>query len=509
MIEEPPASIPLQFAPPERFATVREFLAQTGYTAEAILNRLNFNGLHEILTGRRPAEGRPAADCLDLLIQLFLLGDRVEEAVLEAHLPAPVRTAMEELGLLAGDQQTGGRYAPVLLYPVKELYIASDRFSNPDGSPFTAPDDVVYPAITKNTRAFLDLLPATPCERLLDLCSGTAVAALDAVATGAARRAWAADIAERSTGFAEFNRRLNRLTGVEMLTGDVYEPVQGESFDRIVVHPPYVPSLETKWVFRDGGAEGESVTRKVVSGLPDHLQPGGRLYCLALGAEHREESFEQRLRRWLGEKEGEFDLLLVELETYTPEKVAFLPVLAGQRSHREYQKWRDLFARSGIERFVYGLIVLQRQETPRPAFTARRTAGPRSGSPEIEWLLDWQTRSAGADFRLSLLEARPLYSPHLELLVSHRPEGGSLTPAGFRLKTEYPFEMECEIQPWTAQLIARCDGGMTGRELFEFCRREGLIRGSVTAEDFTVLLQSLVAGGFVAVEGVSGTGAAE
>jgi hypothetical protein len=335
------------------------------------------------------------------------------------------------------------------------------------------------------------------------------VAALRTIASGSAREAWATDIADRSTRYAEFNRRLNGLTGVTTLTGNVYEPVGDLTFDRIVAHPPYVPALETKWVFRDAGQEGEQVTRRVVAGLPRHLQPGGRLYCLALGLERDSESFEQRVREWLGARQAEFDVLLIELETYAPERLASLPVLSGQRTLKEYRQWRTLFEKAGAKEFFYGFIIIQRHSAPRPAFTMRRTAGRHTGSPETEWLLEWETASAKPEFIPTLLDARPVATTRFELVVSHRVQDGTLAPAGFGLKTDHPFDLECTIQAWTAQLISCCDGAMTGRELYEYCLTNNLIRSEITVEEFAGLLRSLVAGGFVEIAGFTPPAAGE
>lgn len=502
--------MPLNFAAPESFAALKEFLDEANYTEEATCKRLGIEGLHELPAGKHPETRGQAADQFDVLVRLFMLGRYVEHSRIRALLPAAVHASAEQLGLLIRDDADPARcYSPASLYPAAGLHLVSDRWNNPDGSPFTAPEDVVYPAITKNTKVFLEMLPSTPCERFLDLCSGTGVAALRTVASGNAREAWATDIADRSTRYAEFNRRLNGLTGVTTLTGNVYEPVGDLTFDRIVAHPPYVPALETKWVFRDAGQEGEQITRRVVAGLPRHLQPGGRLYCLALGLERDSESFEQRVREWLGARQAEFDVLLIELETYSPERLASLPVLSGQRTLKEYRQWRTLFEKAGAKEFFYGFIIIQRHSAPRPAFTMRRTAGRHTGSPETEWLLEWETASAKPEFIPTLLDARPVATTRFELVVSHRVQDGTLAPAGFGLKTDHPFDLECTIQAWTAQLISCCDGTMTGRELYEYCLTNNLIRSEITVEDFAGLLRSLVAGGFVEIAGFTPPAAGE
>src|SRR5579885_3650218 len=162
-----------------------------------------------------------------------------------------------------------------------------DSISSPiAGSDLTArhlsPDDIVFPAISRHTCQFLETLPQYPCEDLLDLCSGTGVAALVAVSRYA-RRAWAVDITERATRCAEFNILLNDLTQVTAIQGDLYAPLNGRMFDRIVAHPPYVPVMKPSKIYYDGGEDGERVTRAIIAGLPQHLKPGGSFYCLTMG----------------------------------------------------------------------------------------------------------------------------------------------------------------------------------------------------------------------------------
>lgn len=496
-------------ASPGEFRALREFLHESLYTEAEILERLQFDGLYLVLAGKRPEGHWNYSDALGLLIRLLLLGDTVSATELEALIPSEVLSVMEAVGLLDdADRQAEHRYAPVMLYPVGNLFIASDRFSNPDGSPFCAPDDVVYPAITKNSAEFLTILPSRHCNSMLELCGGTGAAVIGASFRGIADHCWTEDIAARATEFAEFNIRLNGVENVVALTGDLYEPVDGQRFDRIIAHPPYVPAKTPKWVFRDAGDSGEAVTHRIISGAPDHLEPGGVLYCLALGLERKEEPLEGRLRGWLGEKHNEFDVLMVESDTFTPERIASLPVLSGQRSVQEYQEYRRQFADSGVDQFCYGLMVVQRAREDRPVFTVRRTSSRRTGSLEIEWLITSQTHFALEPNRLALLDEKPCMTKDMALEVVHGFRDRELMPTGFRLRTDYPFELTCEIQPWTAQLIAKCDGTRTGRELYSFCRESGLIVGEVTAEDFTILIRDLVSGGFLNVNSVSLPGAA-
>ena len=449
--------LPLRFGPPECFQTLKAFLKDSGYTEQAVCERLGFEAPFECLTRALPEPAREIHDPTDLLLNLFLVGCSVKTRLLREFFPPKALEAIEAVGLLEGDE-AAVCHASVVLYPVRDLYIASDRWTNPDGSHFAPRTDIVYPAITKNTYRFLGMLPPEPCGRFLDLCSGSGVAAL-AAASSYARHAWAVDITERSTRFAEFNRLLNGVDNMTTLQGDLFEPVGGLTFDRIVAHPPYVPASGAHWIFQDAGALGEEITRRAVGGLARHLSPGGRFYCLALGADCREQPLENRLRAWLGERESEFDVLVAVIETHTPERIASLPLLRGEITHAESTARRAAFEKAGVERFVYAFLVIQRMgEDGRAGFTARRQAGRRTAGAELEWAMRWESVAASPAARPLLLKERPVLAKNLELAVIHRVEEGALAPAHFTLQTDYPFSMESRVHPWTAALAGVCDG---------------------------------------------------
>ncbi|HSW48898.1 MAG TPA: methyltransferase [Bryobacteraceae bacterium] len=500
--------IPLRLGSQECFASVRAFLEDAGYTESEVCRRLGVEAQHEVM-------GRPdlkpvseTGDATDLLLRLFLAGGRAEDGELRRHVPEAVLESMRALGLLERDEPDSSPWrAPVCLYSIGPLYIVSDRWTNADGSPFAPAPDIVYPALTKNTYRFLSLIPREPCRRLLELCSGAGAAALTA-ASGYACEAWAVDITERSTHFAEFNRRLNGLANVKALQGDLYQPLQGLKFDRIVAHPPYVPAASRSLIFQDAGEEGEEITRAIVAGLAEHLEPGGALYCLTLGADHRGEPLEKRVRGWIGAQQEAFDVMVAAVEGHTAEQVASKPLLKGQIGHREFAVRRAAFTESGIEQFVYGLIVVERiADAGRPAFTIRRQMGTRTGSAECGWALRWEAVAASRGSEAILLAAKPRRSGNLELSVIHRMQDGELAPQEFTLQAGYPFRMECKVHPWTVALLEACDGFRSGAQLHAHCRQQGWIHEEVAAGEFARFLGTLVSGGFLEVEGFEPPGA--
>src|SRR4029077_2937664 len=114
--------------------------------------------------------------------------------------------------------------------PADGFVLASDRREDPDGDPYTPPEDVVFSAIYAGTLRFLRLLPEARGGNALDLCGGSGIGALRLARS--ARAATTADVAQRSAIFAEFTARLNGVP-IASLCGDLYAPVAGEQFDLI------------------------------------------------------------------------------------------------------------------------------------------------------------------------------------------------------------------------------------------------------------------------------------
>lgn len=285
------------------------------------------------------------------------------------------------------------------------------------------------------------------------------------------------------------------------MQGNLYDPLGDLVFDRIVAHPPYVPVLKPGSIYCDGGEDGEQVTRGVVQGLPRFLEPNGRFYCLTMGVEREGEPFEQRVRQWLGEEQSAFDLLFIVNKTIGRAQFAFRKAEKTPDGWAEMDKWKAHLERLKIRNLVYGILVLQRKEGERRTFTVRREKGSRSGGAEVEWLRRWETASANPASLHLLLQSRPLASPDFELHVTHAIRDGKLTPSKFTLRTDYPFGMESECEPWAATLVARCDGKTTAVEHFEAGKRENWIRPGMPIEEFASILSVLVSEGVLEVEG--------
>jgi methylase of polypeptide subunit release factors len=334
----------MRFGTPDQFANLRELLIESEYTEVSICQRRGQSNLREVEAA--PGQDQAIADGLDVLIHLLLHGLPVEQSKASKLLRPALLAALRDFDLIA---TLGPDYrATLMLHPWGSLYVASDS-ARAAGK--RLPSDFVFPVLTPQTGRFLASLPDESCENLLDLCSGAGIAALLAAARYA-RHAWACDVGGRATRFAEFNRRLNNLTNLTTLEGDLYQPVQGLTFDRIVAHPPYVPSLQPLPACLDGGPDGEQITRRILEGLSGHLRPGGRLYCSTMLSDRRGARLEHRLHAILGHSVDEFDLIVFRREALTPVEYGLRITSMGHTAPAHVRQLQERFEQLEIERLV-------------------------------------------------------------------------------------------------------------------------------------------------------------
>ena len=480
--------LPLALAPTAPFATVRVALQRAGYTPEQLAERI---GMPDLQHFRARQDGRETGtgtdDALGVLIRLFLDEEPLPEALVRERLGDDMVAALRELDLLRVAED-GACEATALVYPFEALLLASDRCRHASAS---LPDDIVYPAITASTAHFLAMLPTEPCDALLELCAGTGVAALQSAPR--CGHVWATDIAERSVHFARFNARLNGIDNATVECGDVYHAVKGLTFDRIVAHPPYVANAEMRVVFRDGGQDGEQVTRAIVQGLHGHLRPGGSLHCTCAVTDRTDRQFEQRARDWLGEAQAEYDVFFFPQTWHDTVSFYVKRAVDGHISFAGVGDRLALMRELGVERIVYGSFVLVRHEVARAPLTERRGVGPTTTGADVERFIRWQRATADAAVAERLLDLPLTAGADAEFMLDHRQLDGSWQAVSCRLRSSTPFPSEVEVAPWIAALLARLDGTRAVRELLGELRDEEMAPEEVPLHEMAQLLRALVA----------------
>src|SRR2546428_7441605 len=407
---------PIRMGTAEEFARVARTLKDASFDEETICRKFKLEDMSDV--GSITPDDVERADVssqLRLLTRLFLLQALTPRADVEAVFDRATIDSLLSLGLLGtGEFGNDEFYARVLLYPVAGFAVASDRHSLPDGSDFEPPPDVVFPAIFGGTLQFLRLLPRNWKGAALDLCSGSGVAAF--VLSRFGKPVVSADITERAAAFARFNCALNSLENVEVAGGDLYEAAPGRAFGCIVAHPPYVPSLETKAIWRDGGVTGEALVRRIIERLPEYLAPGGIFLCLSLGADTQQGKFEARARGWLGERADEFDIVFGCQELRDPRQV--LENLARKHAElgpEDIKKFESEFERAGVVQMPIGALCLRRAAngTTYQPWTTRRKFTDQNHGGDFAAAFSTHDRLSQPNFLASLGEATPRLSPRL------------------------------------------------------------------------------------------------
>ncbi|HLK65538.1 MAG TPA: methyltransferase [Bryobacteraceae bacterium] len=471
------------------FAALRQLLEHCNYTTEAILERTETGDIAKYCAA--PEGGREIRDTLDGLMVLFYDCSFVSEARLAEVLPDGSLALFDRLGLLVRTPAPEGMiFASGAILPAYGVWTLSDRGLAPDGSRTPYPHDVVYPGVFETTKRFIEELPFTPCDAMLDLGTGTGVAALLGART--ANHVWATDITQRSVLFTEFNRRLNGADNMTVVMGDLFEPVSGLTFDRIVIHPPYVPAKirRSDHVFAVSGDDGEQILRRTIQGLPAYLRPGGRYYSVQIATDREGEDLESRVRTWLGEKHEEFDVMVAIHSKRTPREYL---AEEEKRLIEESHNWIELWEQTHTTFIVYATLLIERHAEPRRAITRRSHRGVGYTGRHLDWILDWQKALGREDHVEMLLACRPVGRPENELIVTHRLGEGGFQPREFRLEIPGPFVLALRCEDWLPRIIPACDGQTTWGEHFARARQEGIIREEVPVEEFARALGVLVA----------------
>lgn len=465
---------PLVLGSPDQFALVREAIDRAGYTEAEVVRRCELPSIYRYVNLR---DGRTVAttitDAFDVLLRLFLDDEPLPWATVRAHLGDAATNAMRGLGLLADSDTTGQCASTVLLYPTRSLLIVSDSTNDRDGS--RVPADVVFPAITQNTGHFLAMLPETPCEDLLELCAGTGIAALSAARHSG--HVWATDITERSAHFARFNVLLNGITNASVACGDLYDAVGDRTFDRIVAHPPYVPGPETRVIFRDGGEDGEQVTRRIVAGLPDHLRPGGTLHCTCAVTDRVGRLFELRLRDWLGDAAPEFDVFFLPQSTHEPGEYYLSRAIQGHEPWDELENRYRLFQRLEVEHLVYGSFVVRRRTAADAVYTpltVRRRTNVGTRGSDVLRLMEHEMAMAEPGLQERLLDMPLLVNPRMEFSLTHGQVDGEWVATDCHIRLLDEFAVDASVSPWIVALLVRCDGTRATRQILAELREEGM-----------------------------------
>lgn len=144
-----------------------------------------------------------------------------------------------------------------------------------DGTPLVVLPDVFNPAVFRTSVQLVKAVDAhvSARERVLDLGTGSGVAAVRAAMRGA--RVTATDVNPEAVRCARINALLNHVDErVDVREGDLYEPVRGERFDWVLCNPPFFRGRPRNP--RDVSWRSEAFLERFAQGLDSVLAAEGR-----------------------------------------------------------------------------------------------------------------------------------------------------------------------------------------------------------------------------------------
>jgi SAM-dependent methyltransferase len=475
-------------------APLRQALQAAGYTHEALAQiarrRYRSEPLDMPAILRRTATPTP----FHTLVYLFFLGQTVS---VEATRVALAPMALDELlavGLL--QQVATGLRATAMLLPFAEVLVAYDFPADIVGGALPA-DYVLGVGGASITLAHLTV--RRQGETVLDLGTGSGVHAL--LAARHARRVLATDLNPRALNFAGFNARLNGLTNIELRQGSLYEPVQEEQFDLIVANPPFVISPESRYVYRDSGLPGDSISEQVIRGAPARLREDG--YCVVLcNWYHRQgQEWSERPQQWVAESGCDAWLMGFETEDPLTYAATWLRPTESHDATRYGQlldAWMQYYVRLGIDYINAGAVILRRRAARRNwrrADLVPYDRGAGSCSAQIQRIFAAQDMLEALEHEQQLLDYRLVLIPEHQLHHVLKAEGGDWQVTESFLKQEQGLEYTGQVDRLVATVVAGCTGQHALRELVtEVARGLGVDFATVAPACLRVVRQLLQMG---------------
>jgi len=461
---------------PELCRALADDLRAAGFDSHALRSAWGETADTAIARGLRSPAIRALgerADPLAVLGRLFVLGMPQAESMVVAALPRTSPDGLVRLGLASAE---GAVVTPrAIIRPQSfaddrgsgQWWIASDLDEAALGG--ALPEDHVL-GVGGASLTLAGLQLPTPVAHGLDIGSGCGIQALrarrdvaDVVAT---------DVSERALRFTRLNALLNGVSGIRTRRGSLFEPVEGEQFDRVVSNPPFVITPRFAGVpayeYRDGGMQGDDLVAAFVTGVGEHLAPGGVAQLLGNWENRGGETGLERARAWVDESPVALDAWVIERESLDPLSYAELWIRDGGTlpGSPEFaalvDAWLDDFSARGVTAIGFGYVLLRRPAADEPTL-ARYEQVPQALDPRTALGAHYADALVAHD-RLAGLGDADLAASVLVVAADvtearhHLP--GVESPSVIELRQGGGFARTVQADPGLAALVGACDGDL-------------------------------------------------
>ena len=161
---------------------------------------------------------------------------------------------------------------------------------------------------------------------VLDLCTGSGCLAILAADAFPNADIDAVELSADALEVARINIDDHDLVNrINLLRGDLFDPVEGQTYDVIISNPPYVAEAEVEAFAPEyahepvmahlGGEDGLDLVRRILAESAAHLNPGGGLLCeIGTGRGILEDEYPQLDFLWLDTEESEGEVFWITRE---------------------------------------------------------------------------------------------------------------------------------------------------------------------------------------------------
>ena len=484
----------------DQFGRLRAFFRDSGYTEQDVKELLGSST-------PPPLQARPKAmyltrerSLLNVLLRLFFLNEPVESRVARTTLPDWFIDFCTEAKMLT--DENGQTVANIVLVPAADYLFASDVLTTARISS----SDFVLPASSPTTRYLLNFTLRRPARATLDL--GTGCGILAHVATEFSDSVIATDINPHASEYAEFNARLNGLDNLEVRTGDLFQPVEGERFDLILSNPPFVLAPSAEYVFRDNDMVLDDFCGMLARTAPDYLEDGGRFQMICEWVETSDEPWHERLGRWFDGSNCDVWVLHGSPEdpgNYAQVRIAEASVGKTAANLENFSLWRDYYRDNGVTAIHSGIITMRKREgtnwiriQPLHSSVQESVHDPRGAvyhALENGFnVRDYLEALAGVDEMLGLM---PCLSADVVLMQSHERADNKWRLRKQRLSLESGFKDEIEVDQGAFEFMSLFDGTRTIEACIKLLADMLGEPVTKTQENYLPLVRTLIERGFL------------
>jgi hypothetical protein len=248
--------------------------------------------------------GAPADD-LDIIIRLLVFNQEIDKKLSEKILSSEGINALLESGIVENSNDDMHYFSKYSMFEYDGLLFITDSIIN-EPSNFNP----VMPLLPESYE-LVEIQIKKQVSKTLDLGTGSGVQAI--IASRHSENVTGVDINPRAIAFSKFNAALNGIKNTEFYVSDLFNAVNGQTFDLILSNPPYMPdkNFNPGDNFFCGGLMGDAIWSKIIRKMDNYLNYNGICQIIHMIIDDKDESYQQKVSYLLGEQVNKYSVLVL------------------------------------------------------------------------------------------------------------------------------------------------------------------------------------------------------